>query len=138
MKKLKINTIKTLILSMSIIAIIGLLWSCEEEKMEIFWNDNEAAVITDISPQGAFVGSEVTIHGKYFSSKAENTVSFGGMDATITGANLTEISVEIPGVTPGATVDVVVTSDGKTSNSLSYTTGIPIIPVLSSLDPTKR
>ena len=121
---------------MSLIAIIGLLWSCEEEGPEIFWNDNEAAVLTEVTPQGAFVGSEVTIFGKYFSSKADNTVTVGGLDATITHANLTEITVEIPGVTPGAAVDVVVTSDGKTSNSISYTTGIPIIPVLSSLDPT--
>ncbi len=134
MKKL-IMTKNTFILYMSIIAIIGLLWSCEDEKMEIFWNDNEAATITEITPQDAFVGSEVTIIGKYFSSKANNTVSFGGMDATILEANLTEITVEIPGVTPGAAVDVIVTSDGKASNSLSYTTGVPIIPVLSSLDP---
>ncbi|TFH39512.1 MAG: hypothetical protein E4G95_00940 [Bacteroidia bacterium] len=136
MKKIKINTSKTFIIFMSIVAIIGLLWSCEDEKMEVFWNDNEAADISEVTPQGAFVGSEVTIHGKYFSSKALNTVSFGGMDATIIGANITEITVEIPGVTPGAAVDVVVTSDGKTSNALSYTTGVPIIPVLTALNPT--
>ena len=136
MNKININTRKTFILFMSIAAIVGVLWSCQEEGPEIFWNDNEAAVITEVTPQSSFVGSEVTIIGKYFSSKADNTVSFGGLDATITHANLTEITVEIPGVTPGAAVDVVVTSDGKASNSLSYTTGIPIIPVLSSLDPS--
>ncbi len=136
MKKIKINTRKTFILYMSLIAIIGIIWSCEQEGVEKFWNDNEAAVITEISPQGAFVGSEVTIYGKYFSSKANNTVSFGGMDATITAANLTEITAVIPGVTPGAGVDVIVTSDGLASNSISYTTGIPIVPVLTSLDPT--
>lgn len=137
MKKLKINTKKTLILTMGIIAIIGLLWSCEKDKADIFWNDNEAAVLSSISPEGSFVDAEVTICGKYFSSKADNTVTFGGMDATITGANLTEITVEIPGITPGSAVDVVVTSDGLTSNTLSYTAGIPVIPVLSSLDPTE-
>jgi len=136
MKKIKINTKKTFILYMSIIAIIGLLWSCEEEGVEKFWNDNEAAVITEVTPQGSFVGAEVTIIGKYFSSKADNTVTVGGLDATIKHANLTEITIEIPGVTPGAAVDVVVTSDGKTSNTLSYTTGVPIIPVLTALDPT--
>jgi len=121
---------------MSLITIIGLLWSCEEEGPDKFWNDNEAAVLTEITPQGAFVGSEVIIYGKYFSSKADNTVSFGGMDATVTRHRINELFVEIPGVTPGETVDVIVTSDGLVSNSLSYTTGIPIIPVLSSLSPT--
>lgn len=135
MKKIKINTKKTFILYMSLIAIIGILWSCEQEGMEKFWNDNEAADIIDITPQGAFVGSEVTILGQYFSSKANNTVSFGGMEATIIGASLTEITIEIPGVTPGDAVDVIVTSDGKVSNSLSYTTAIPVVPVLTSLDP---
>ena len=136
MKKIKINTRKTFILYMSLIAMIGIIWSCEQEGVEKFWNDNEAAVLLEITPQGSFVGSEVTIIGEYFSSKANNSVSFGGMDAAIISANLTEIIVEIPGVTPGAAVDVVVTSDGKASNPLSYTTGIPIIPVLTSLDPT--
>lgn len=135
MKKLNIKTRKTLIIYMSLIAIIAILWSCEQEGVEKFWNDNEAAVITEITPQGAFVGTEVTIYGKYFSSKANNTVSFGGIDADITAANLTEITVQIPGVTPGASVDVLVTSDDLASNTLSYTTGIPIIPILESLDP---
>ncbi|MCA1756353.1 MAG: IPT/TIG domain-containing protein [Bacteroidales bacterium] len=136
MKKIKINTKMRFILFLSLITIIGILWSCEQEGVEKFWNDNEPAIITAITPQSSFVGSEVTISGEYFSSKANNSVSFGGMDANITHANLTEITVEIPGVTPGAAVDVVVTSDGKVSNSLTYTTGIPIIPVLSSIDPS--
>lgn len=121
---------------MSLITIIGLLWSCEEEGPEKFWNDNEAAVLTDITPQGSFVGTEVTIYGKYFSSKADNTVSFGGMDATVTRHRINELFVEIPGVTPGETVNVIVTSDGLASNALSYTTGVPIIPALTSLSPT--
>lgn len=135
MKKYKINTNSRFILFLSLITIIGILWSCEEEGIKQFWNDNEPADITAITPQGAFVGSEVTIIGEYFSPKADNSVSFGGMDATIIHANLTEITVIIPGVTPGANVDVVVTSDGEPSNSLPYTTGIPVIPVLTSLDP---
>lgn len=136
MKKYRINTKSRFILFLSLITIIGILWSCEEEGIKQFWNDNEPADITAITPQGAFVGSEVTISGEYFSPKADNSVSFGGMDATIIHANLTEITVIIPGVTPGATVDVIVTSDGEPSNSLSYTTGIPVIPVLTSLDPS--
>lgn len=135
MKKLRINTKKTLIITMGIIAIIGLLWSCEKDKVDIFWNDNEAAVLMDISPLGAFVGSEVTINGKYFSSKANNTVTFNGLDADIISANLTNIVAVIPAVNPGDNVDVTVTSDGLASNTLSYTVGIPIVPTITSLDP---
>ncbi len=135
MKKLKINTKKTLILTMSIVAIIGLLWSCEEEKADIFWNDNEAAVLSAVSPDAEFETFDVTIYGKYFSSVADNTVTFNGIEATIVSANINEIVVTIPvGATTG---EIIVTSDGHASVGLPFTVLQPIVATITNLSPEK-
>lgn len=130
-----IITKKTFIFYMSILTVIGLLWSCYDLGEDPIWNDNEAPTLMSISPTSAMVGGVVTITGKYFSSKADNTVSFNGIDATIVAANISIIKAVMPeGATSG---DIVVTSDGLVStNSLSYTVIEPIIPTITSIDPT--
>ncbi len=134
MKKINIKTKKTFILYMSLIAIIGILWSCEDEKMEIFWNDNKAATLTGVSPDAEFESFDVTIMGKYFSSKADNTVTFNGIEASIVSANLTEIIATVPdGATTG---DIVVTSDGHASAGLPFTVLQPIVATITSLSST--
>lgn len=117
---------------MSVLAFIGFIGSCDKTADPI-WNDSEAATLTNISPAEAMVGYEVTIMGKYFSSTANNTVSFNGLDATITSANISIITAIMPeGATSG---DIVVTSDGLVSNGLPYTVIQPIIPTITSIDP---
>jgi hypothetical protein len=134
MKKLNKYTNKTLILTMGIITIIGLLWSCDKEKVDIFWNDDEAATLISVSPDAEFESFDVTIMGKYFSSKADNTVTFNGIEAEIISANLTEIVATVPdGATTG---DIVVTSDGHVSAGLPFTVLQPIIATISSLSST--
>ncbi len=135
MNKLNIITKKSFIFYMSILTVIGLLWSCYDLGEDPIWNDNEAPTLMSISPSSAMVGGEVTITGKYFSSKANNTVSFNGIDATIVAANISIIKAVMPeGATSG---DIVVTSDGLVStNSMAYTVVQPIIPTITSIDPS--
>ena len=134
MKKFNLITKKFILFFMGIVAVNAILMSCEEEEDQI-WNDNEAPTLMSISPTSAMVGGEVTITGKYFSSKANNTVTFNGIDATIVAANISIIKAVMPeGATSG---DIVVTSDGLVStNGLTYTVIEPIIPTITSIDPT--
>jgi hypothetical protein len=135
MKKLMINTKKTFIFYMSILAVIGLLWSCEEQETEFTWDENAAPTLMSISPTSAKVGNEITIAGKYFSSTANNKISFNGLEATITAANISVIKAILPeGATSG---DVIVTSNGKASNGIAITVVQPIIPTIASIDPIK-
>ncbi len=134
MKKLNIITKKLIQFFVGILAIIAILLSCEEEESQI-WNDNEAPTLMSVTPTSAKVGGEIILTGQYFSSKANNTVSFNGLDATIVAANISIIKAIMPeGATSG---DIVVTSDGlESKNSLSYTVVEPIIPTITSIDPT--
>lgn len=134
MKKINIITKKFIQFFVGILAIIAILLSCEEEEGQI-WNDNEAPTLMSVTPTSAKVGGEIILTGQYFSSKANNTVSFNGLDATIVAANISIIKAIMPeGATSG---DIVVTSDGlKSTNSLSYTVVEPIIPTITSIDPT--
>lgn len=134
MKKFNLITKKFILFFMGVLAVNAILMSCEVEEDQI-WNDNEAPTLMSISPTSAMIGGEVTITGKYFSSKANNTVSFNGIDATIVAANISIIKAVMPeGATSGV---IVVTSDGLVStNSLSYTVIEPIIPTITSIDPT--
>lgn len=131
--KIKINTNKLLKI-MSILTFIGVVGSCDKDDDSKIWDDSAAAVISKISSTDIMEGDEITITGKYFSSKAENSVSLNGLDATIIGANISNITAIVPeGAVSG---NLTVTSDGKVSNSLPYTIIQPIIPTITSIDPT--
>jgi hypothetical protein len=75
--------------------------------------------ITSLDPATAKVGSEIVISGINFSTTAgENKVSFNGVEATVTEATATTLTVIVPaGTTSG---DVTVTVDGE-SNGLYFT-----------------
>jgi len=134
MKKL-VTITKTTLMLMSIIALIGFVGSCDE-KEDTIWDDNLAPTLIEISPSSAMEGNEVTITGKYFSSIAENTVSFNGVDAEITAENLSVIKAIMPaGATSG---ELTVTKNGLVStNSLSYTVILPITPTITSISPVR-
>ena len=132
MKKL-VTISKRALKLMSIVAFVSFIGSCEQKEMEAFWNDNAAAAITSVSPEAAMVGEEITIEGKYFSSTANNTVSFNGLRGTITEASLMSITAIVPeGAESG---NIAVVCDGKVSNLLPYTVIPPIIPTITSIDP---
>lgn len=128
-----ITIAKKTLLFMSVIAFVGFIGSCDKTDDSTIWDDSVAATLTNMSPTSALVGKEVTITGKYFSSKANNTVSFNGIDAEITSANITTIIAIMPeGSTDG---NLTVISDGLVSNGLPYTVIQPIIPTITSIDP---
>jgi len=134
MKKL-VTITKTTLMLMSIIALIGFVGSCDE-KEDTIWDDNLAPTLIEVSPSSAMEGDEVTITGKYFSSVAENTVSFNGLDAEITAENLSVIKAIMPaGATSG---ELTVIKNGLVStNSLSYTVILPITPTITSISPVR-
>lgn len=128
-----ITIAKKTLLFMSVIAFVGFIGSCDKTDDSTLWDDSVAATLTNMSPTSALVGKEVTITGKYFSSKANNTVSFNGIDAEILSANITTITAIMPeGSTDG---NLTVSSDGLVSNGLPYTVIQPIIPTITSIDP---
>jgi len=128
-----ITIAKKTLLFMSVIAFVGFIGSCDKADETTVWDDSAAATLTSISPSSALVGKEVTITGKYFSSKANNSVSFNGIDAEILSANITTITTIMPeGSTDG---NITVTSDGLVSNGLPYIVIQPIIPTITSIDP---
>lgn len=128
-----ITIAKKALLFMSVIAFVGMIGSCDKTDDSTLWDDGVAATLTNMSPTSALVGKEVTITGKYFSSKANNTVSFNGIDAEILSANITTITAIMPeGSTDG---NLTVISDGLVSNGLPYTVIQPIIPTITSIDP---
>jgi len=134
MKKI-ITIAKKTLKFMSVIAFVGFIGSCDKKDDSTIWDDSSAATLISIEPTSALVGKEVTIIGKYFSSKADNTVSFNGLDAEITSANISTITAIMPvGATDG---NITVTSDGLVSNGLPYTVVQPIIPTITSIDPVK-
>ena len=132
MKKLVKNANMSFMFYMSIIAIIGLLWSCKEE----LWDPGILPpVITEIGPGAAFPGQEVTIYGANFSSAAaDNVVSFNGTAATVTATTTLEITTTVPvGATTG---NVTVTTNNMTSEGFAFTVTEPVIPSITSIDPT--
>ena len=135
MKKL-VTIAKKALKFMSVVAFVSFIGSCEQEELKTFWNDDAGPTLTDISPIAAKETKEVTIMAKYFSATADNSVSFNGIEATITSANISRIVAIVPvGATSG---DLTVTSDGIPSvNSLAFTVIETIIPTITSIDPVE-
>ncbi len=134
MKKVVTISKKSFMFCMSIIAVNVLLWSCAEDE----YNPGiKPPVITEIEPGAAFEGMEVIIQGTNFSSAvAGNMVSFNGTAAVVTETTTMEITTNVPaGLTPGA-AEVTVTTNNKTSAGFPFTVTIPIIPTITSIDPT--
>ncbi len=131
MKKLVTIANKSFMFYMSIIATIGLLWSCAEKEYD---PGIRPPTITEIGPNVAFEGMEVIIYGSNFSSAiAENAVSFNGTAAIVTATTTLEITTTVPaGATTG---NVTVTTNSLTSSGYPFTVTIPIIPTITSVDP---
>jgi len=108
---------RSLIYFMSMIAIIGMFWSCsEEEDLE------RVPTISAITPDEAKIGDEVIIAGINFShTPAENTVYFNTTAATVTESIPIQITTTVPDGLNIGDVDVTVTVNGQISNSISFT-----------------
>ncbi len=130
MKKIVTISKKSFILYISLIMSL-ILGSCKEEnKVEIL-----APTITEISPASGFVGTAVTIFGANFrTSIADNEVSFNGTVATVVSSDGISLDIIVPDA--ATTGDVTVTTNGQTSVGSLFTVEIPIIPTITSIDPT--
>ena len=92
--------------------------------------------ITAISPATAPVGSTLVITGTNFSTDpASNTVSIGGVTATIVSASPTQLVVVVPAGTTNGTVSV--TAGGQTAQSpTSFTVAIPALKPVKEVSGT--
>ena len=108
-----------------------MVWSCAEDE----YNPGiQAPVISQIVPDSAFEGMEVIIHGSNFSSAAAgNTVSFNGTAGTVSAASTLAVTAVVPvGATSG---DITVTTNDLTSAGSPFTVTLPVIPVITSIEP---
>ncbi len=130
MKKINIITKKSFMFYMSILTIVGLLWSCEDDVV-----DNPvppAPTISAIDPSSAWEGDEVIISGTNFFSTVtgNNRVSFNGMAAKVTAVTANTITTNVPdGATSG---DVRVRVNNHNSEGLAFTIRDPA-PTITSL-----
>ena len=96
---------RSYIMMIGFIAIILLLYSCENDYPDSLWDPNYTAKpdpqISSIQPeQNAFAGiDEITIIGQNFSTvMEENLVNFNGVSAELLSASNTELVVKAPNV----------------------------------------
>ncbi|MCK4923263.1 MAG: IPT/TIG domain-containing protein [Bacteroidales bacterium] len=122
---------KSILLVASLIVVLGLVWSCEEE---VYNPGIQAPEITSIESDTAFVSQEVTIYGANFSSALiGNVVSFNGITAEIIETSTVALTVIVP--VGAETGDVTVTTNDLTSAGFPFTVGVPIIPAITTVEP---
>ena len=77
-------------------------------------------VITLLTPAEGAIGATITIDGAGFSATAgDNTIKFGSMQAIVTMASVTQLTVTVPSGAVGCPVTVTV--NGRTSNAKPFT-----------------
>jgi len=110
----------TKIASLFVLALSIIMTGCKSGGGSSTSSNDGPVSVSSISPTSGPAGTEVTIKGQNFSSKAsENTVTFAGnKKATVTSASSTQLKVNVPdGAMTGAiTVEVgteSVSSDGE-------------------------
>lgn len=132
MKKIMIITKKSFMFYMSILVVVGLLWSCVEDPV-----DNSVSPAPDISainPSSAWVGDTVTITGTNFFATVtgNNGVSFNGTVAKVITVTATSITTTVPdGSTSG---DVKLRVNNQNSDGFEFTVRAPA-PTITSLTP---
>ena len=132
MKKILIITKKSFMFYMSILAVVGLLWSCEDDVV-----DNPVSpgpTISDINPSSAWEGDQVTISGTNFFATVtgNNKVNFNGKAATVTAVSATSITTIVPdGVTSGL---IMVRVNNQNTNGVEFTLRTPA-PTITSISP---
>jgi YD repeat-containing protein len=103
--------------------------------LSITRENSGAVAIFEFSPDGGTVGSTVTLYGIGFSATpGQNTVTFNGSSASVTGSTTTSITVTVPaGATTGTIA--VTTPSGSAWSASSFTITTSAIPTISSFTP---
>jgi YD repeat-containing protein len=92
--------------------------------------------ITEFTPNGAAVGSTVTISGTGFSATGgENTVTFNGTSAAVVSATTTQIVTTVPAGAASGPIGVTTPAGAATSSTAFIVTGSTGAPSISSFTP---
>ena len=95
-----------------------------------------APQITSFSPGQGEVGTNVTITGDNFSpTRANNTVKFNGVKATVISATATEIQASVP--SNATTGKITVEVNGETATSASEFNVVPPAPTVAGFTPSR-
>jgi hypothetical protein len=122
------------ILVVSVIVAFGTVWSCDDK--DVYNPGIQAPVITSIESDSAFVSQEVIIYGANFSSfLTGNTVGFNGVNAEIVNTTTLALTVIVPDGIVQGDASVTVTTNDLTSESFPFYVTMPIIPVITSVEP---
>ncbi len=107
--------------------------ACKKEPETPQPNPLPVTSITSIDPATAPVGSTIAITGTNFSTDpASNTISIGGVVATIVSASATRLVVVVP--TGAVNGPVSVTAGGQTAQStVSFTVAIPALKPIKEI-----
>ncbi|MCR9227029.1 MAG: BspA family leucine-rich repeat surface protein [Flavobacteriaceae bacterium] len=98
------------------ILAVAMFWSCGKDDSPDTPPASSKPTISSFAPKTGPEGTEVTITGTNFSTtKADNTVKFGGTAATVSAATATQLKVVVP--TGATTGKISVAVDGETATS---------------------
>jgi hypothetical protein len=96
-----------------------------------------APVITSFNPNSGTAGSTVTINGANFSANsADNIVRFGEVQANVTAATTTQLTVTVPSGATTQTICVTVNGLTTCSGIQFIVTSSALQPVITSFNPT--
>ena len=99
------------------------------------YNSSTLSLIS-FSPTFGPVGTAVTIYGTAFSSTAsQNTVTFNGVNATVTSATSTQLVATVPSGSTTGTITVTTTAGSATSTA-AFVVGNPGAPTISGFSPS--
>lgn len=94
-------------------------------------SSNGSLVISAISPQGASIGSEVTVTGQFPAAQGNGIVLFNGARANTISWSPSQISVYVPA--SASTGPLWVSAGGNSSNSVLFTL---LTPTVTSISPS--
>ncbi|MES2934420.1 MAG: IPT/TIG domain-containing protein [Pseudomonadota bacterium] len=102
----------------------------------VFGGVSTAPSISSLSPVSGMASSSVTLSGANFgATQGTGSVKFGTTTATITSWSATAITATVPALAAGAS-NVTVTTSAGTSNAAVFTVTSPVLPSITSLNPT--
>jgi len=91
-------------------------------------------IVTSLNPANGVPGSSVTLQGANFNAgPSDNVVQFGEVEAEITAATTTTLTVLVPSGLSNGPVAVTVTANGRTSNARTFTVLLPQFVVTNSV-----
>lgn len=105
----------------------------------VFTVKAKAPGISSVEPDSGIVGAEVTVHGMNFSPViSENSISFGGTDATIKNATETELVTEVPDGATDGPIELHVNGQSTTGPDFDVITTGTMAAIIETSGPDKN